>query len=271
MASVRFNFEDPGALLEEVKLQRSKLHFESLIEQCESELRNKEAEISRLQSLKQPFDVEISQLMTMRDRGFLDRFGYREMLEKFQPQQLEYKHKIYTLQNECNLRNAQIKSYAEYVQPARAFLDYFESNVSTYSLVEFTFNGDQLKYLLTPDYVRRTVYLIDVAGSDSKIELLATNSDLGLTLLGQAVGQVKSSDYRFRNIHITKTELIDDHTLAYLSEIYLRTQLSPSYRLQSKSSGGGAVQRWRDGARSDTYVVCDRCETLYFYGSRCEC
>jgi hypothetical protein len=272
MASVRFNIEDPVKLLEEVKLQRSKLHFESLIEQCESELRSKEEEISRLQSLKQPFDVEITQLMTMRDRGFLDRFGYREMLEKFQPQQLEFKRKISTLQNECDLRNAQIKSYAEYVEPARTFLDYFESTVSTYSLVEIDFSGDQLRYLLTPDSVRRAVYSVKETTSNTEIELLATNSGLGSALLGQSVGQVKNSDYRFRNLHITKTGLIDDQTLHNLSDFYYRAQLRPTYRLQSRtSSSGGAVQRWRDGARSDSYFVCDRCSTLYFLGSRCEC
>lgn len=272
MKSNNFNFENPSKLLEELKAQRGKLHFETLIEQCESELRSKEAQIGRLKTLKQPFDAEIAQLMTMRDRGSLDRFGYRDLLEKFQPQQLELKRKISSLQNDCSLREAQIMNYAEFVQPARTFLDYFESTVSTYSLVEINFSGDQLRYLLTPDSVPRAVYSVREANTNTEIELLATNSDLGSALLGQAVGQVKNSDYRFRDLHITKTELIDDQTLNYLSDFYYRAQLRPTYRLQSRSSGNsGAVQRWRDGARNDSYFVCDCCSTLYFLGSRCEC
>jgi len=267
----QFNFENPSELLEELKLQRGKLHFESLIARLQSELISKKAEISRLQSLKQPYDIELSQLISMRDRGLLDRFGYRELLEKFQPKQLELRRRIDSLQNECSRNEAQIKSHTEYVHPAKTFLDYFDSTVSTYSLVEITFSGDSLKYLLAPDYVRRTVYSIKEKVSNANIELLATNSGLGLALIGQVVGQVKSSDYRFRDLHIKKTELIHDETLRYFSGVYAGARMRPTYRIQSRSSDGGAVQRWRDGARSDSYFVCDRCSTLYFLGSQCEC
>jgi hypothetical protein len=271
MTSRQLNFNDPSALLKEIKNQRSKLKIQSLIDQCNSEISSKTAEIDRLHVLKEPFEAEIEQLKVMRDRGSLDRFGYREMLEKVQPQHLEYKRRITTLTDECNLRETQISNYAEYVDEANDFFDALNSLVVTYSQVEISVGTDRSRYLLVPESVRRSVYSIPEKYLDSDIELLATKSDLGMALIGEKVGKVENADYRFRDTEILSTAVTSDEVLSFLTNVYSKTRLAPTYKLQSRESGGGAFQRWRDGARSDSYVVCNRCETLYFFGSRCDC
>lgn len=271
MKNHKFNFDNPDDLLKELDAQRFKISLQPQIVQNSEVIVTKRAKIENLQQLKKPVDDEIAQLMDMRERGFLDRFAYREMLEIHQPKQLEIKRMISSLTQECNLLEAQINSYTDYVKPAEEFFAAINNIVFTYSIVEISLRGLLERYLLVPDTIRRSFYAIEQNHQRLDIEMLAIDSGLGETLIGQSIGKVQSSDPRFRDLSIEKTEIASDEILRFLSGIYSTTQKSPTYTLQSKATGGGAVQRWSDGARSDSYVTCNRCETLYFMGSRCEC
>ena len=138
-------------------------------------------------------------------------------------------------------------------------------------MVDINLREDFLKCLLVPDSVRRSENMTYQKYLSSEIQVLATNSDLGKVLLGQKVGLVRSSDHRFQDLQIIGTQIASNDILRFLNGIYPSTQKSPTYKLQERSSGGGSTQRWQDGARSDAYVICNRCETLYFIGSTCEC
>jgi len=251
MKNGKFNFHNPKVLLEEIKTQRIKLKLQAQIELNAAGIVLKSEEIKRLQLLKKPFDDEIAKFMVLRDKGVMDRFAYREILEKYQPQQLELMRKISSLTDNCNLLEAQIGNYSEYVKPAEEFFTALNTIALTYSIVEISLRGEFAKYLLVPDKIRRADYSVYRQYLTPDIQMLAIDSGLGEALLGQVVGQVPNSDYRFRDLFIEKTEIASDEILRSLSGIYVSTQMKPIYRLQSKTSGGGAFQRWRDGARSD--------------------
>ena len=266
-----FNFEDPGELLNQLKIHRGTIHFESVIQGRLTDIDLKSQEIKRLEVLLEPFDLELMKIRNLRDIGSLDRIGYREAVEKYQSQQLELMRKISGLKNESTFLELQIKSILVSLGPARAFLNYFESTVTTYSIVDFTLKNQQIKRLLAPDELRQVFYFMDIEGSSEKVEILATKSDLGKALLGQRIGLVASIDYRFNDLKIDKTAVASDTILNQLRGVYLQNGKTRSYKLQSKNTSGGAIQRWRDGARGDAYIPCKRCDTLYLIGSTCEC
>lgn len=260
----RYNFENPRELLEELKFQRCELRFQTLVEQCNFEFIQKKDEIERNKLLKNLLDVEFKLISTLRANGSLDRIGYREALEKFQPELLAFDRKISKLKMECNLIEGQVENYEKYLRTAKDFLQIFDLNVVSYSVVTLFLNRETFRYLLVPDAIRQVYF-------DLNIELLATNSALGSVLMYKEVGKVSTFDKRFRELFIEKIEVASDEILEILSGVFYKTQFSPAIRMMNKETTDGSLQRWRDGARSDSYIVCYRCESLYIMGSICKC
>lgn len=259
----QYNFEDPGEVLVLLLRHRKNLQYLNQINSWRDKIATYLLEIENLEQLKKPYDSEIKDLMRMRDRGFLDRIGYREMLEEFQPKQLEFQRKISKLTNDCSLLESKITNYQNAIRPSQDFLHYFESTVAKYSIVRISLKEELLEYLLVPDSIRQ-VYV------QSTRNLLAVNSDLGAVLINHNVGRVQSEDYRFKDLEIVSTQIADDETLRLLEGLYHSTQQSNPFRIKDRHLGGGDIQRWRD-ARVNELVKCNRCFTLYPMGSTCNC
>jgi hypothetical protein len=219
--------------------------------------------LKSLKVLKEPIDLEILRLRSLHERGFIDRFGYRDLIQEIRPKQLEIEEKIHKLQTDNDQFATKIYQFKKFLVPAKEYLNTFKSLVVTYSIVTLSNSGEVSKYLLVPDKVRQ-IFL------DSEIELLATESGLGEAIRNKQVGKVDSKDRRFRDLEILETEIASDETLKLLSRKFRSTQVLNSYRIMDRVMEGGAVQRWRD-ARVNARVKCRRCKTLYPMGSMCNC
>jgi hypothetical protein len=198
MSNLRYDFADPSDLLEQLSKFRQSLEYESKIEFFTAEMAKNVDNLKTLKVLKEPIDLEILRLRSLHERGFLDRFGYRELIQGIRPKQLEIEEKIHKLQTDNDQFATKIYQFKKFLLPAKEYLNTFKSLVVTYSIVTLSNSGEVSKYLLVPDKVRQ-IFL------DSEIELLATESGLGEAIRNKQVGEVDSSDRRFRVV-----ERVDD-------------------------------------------------------------
>jgi hypothetical protein len=263
MSNLRYDFADPSELLGQLLRYRESLAYESKIEFLTLEMMKNTDELKALKRLKEPIDLEIAQLRSLHERGFLDRFGYRESSREIRHKQSEIDGKIHKLQTDNDQFARSIYQLEKYLVPAKDYLNTFKSLVVTYSIVTLSNHGEVSKYLLVPDKVRQ-MYV------ESEIELLATESSLGAAVRNKRIGKTNNNDRRFRELEILETDIASDEILYLLSDTYRSTQQTHSYRIMDRVLGGGAVQRWRD-ARVNEYVKCKRCKTLYPMGSMCNC
>ena len=263
MSNLQYDFTDPSDLLGQLSRYRASLANESKIELFTAEMTKNVEKLKAQKLLKDPIDLEIEKLRSLHERGFLDRFAYRESVQGIRQKQSEIEEKIHKLQTDNDQFATRIYQLKKFLVPATEYLNTFKSLVVTYSIVTLSNRGEVSKYLLVPDKVRQ-IFL------ESEIELLATESGLGEAIRNKRIGKVDSKDHRFRDLEILETEIASDETLKLLSRKFRSTQVLHSYRIMDRVMGGGAVQRWRD-ARVNEYVKCKRCKTLYPMGSMCNC
>ena len=263
MSNLQYDFADPSDLLGQLTKSRQSLEYESKIEFFTAEMAKNVDNLKTLKVLKEPIDLEILRLKSLHERGFLDRFGYRELIQGIRPKQLEIEEKIHKLQTDNDQFATKIYQFKKFLVPAKEYLNTFKSLVVTYSTVTLSNSGEVSKYLLVPDKVRQIF-------NESEIELLATESGLGEAIRNKQVGKVDSKDRRFRDLEILETEIASDETLKLLARKFRSTQVLHPYRIMDLVMEGGAVQRWRD-ARVSARVECRRCKTLYPMGSMCNC
>jgi len=263
MSNLQYDFVDPSDLLGQLNRYRESLANESKIESFTAEMTKNSEELKAQELLKKPIDLEIEQLRSLHERGFLDRFGYRESSRGIRQTQSEIDEKIHKLQTDNDQFARRIYQLEKFLMPAKDYLNTFKSLVVTYSIVTLSNHGEVSKYLLVPDRVRQIYF-------ESEIELLATESSLGQAVRNKRIGTINSNDRRFNELEIIETELASDETLYLLSDVYRSTQQFHSYRIMDRVLAGGSIQRWRD-ARVNEYVKCKRCKTLYPMGSMCHC
>ena len=263
MTTLQFDFSDPDDLLNQLMNHRQYLDYEEKIGLLSIEMNKNIGELKTQRELKAPIDLEIAQLRSRQESGFIDRFKYRELSREVRQKQSEIDEKIHKLQTDNNQFATKIYQLKKFLVPAKEYLDTFKSLVVTYSIVTISQNGIVSSYMLVPDEVRRVC-------SESDVDLLATNSGLGKAILNQRIGKVDSSRNKFGDLEILRTDLADNATLEFLSEIYLSTQQARSYRIVKHVDNEEAFRRWGYKGQNN-YIQCTKCRSMYPPGSLCNC
>lgn len=263
MSNLQYDFADPSDLLGQLTKSRQSLEYESKIEFFTAEMAKNVDNLKTLKVLKEPIDLEILRLKSLHERGFLDRFGYRELIQGIRPKQLEIEEKIHKLQTDNDQFATKIYQYKKFLVPAKEYLNTFKSLVVTYSIVTVSQNGKVSSYMLVPDALR-------LVCSESDVVLLATNSGLGAAILNQRIGKVDSSQNKFGDLEILHTDLADNATLEYLSDIYLSTQQAGSYQFVEHVGNEESFRRWGFKGQNN-YIQCTKCRSMYPPGSLCKC
>jgi hypothetical protein len=263
MSNLQYDFTDPSDLLGQLSRYRASLANESKIELFTAEMTKNVEKLKAQKLLKDPIDLEIEKLTSLHERGFLDRFAYRESVQGIRQKQSEIEEKIHKLQTDNDQFATRIYQLKKFLVPATEYLNTFKSLVVTYSIVTLSNRGEVSKYLLVPDNVRR-VFL------ESEIELLATESGLGEAIRNKLIGKVESKDHRFRDLEILETEIASDETLRLLSDLYLSTQQVSEYSFVKHVDNEESFRRWGYKDQNN-YIQCTKCETMYAPGSLCKC
>jgi hypothetical protein len=258
-----YDFDNPAELLGKIEYHRAWLEKlgESTLDL--EVVARKSKEIEELKLKLKPIDERIDELRRYLDRGFLDRTAYRSLLNEIHPEKASIEYEIGKLRAAISDEETKERRRVTYSKPARDFLENINRYVVTYSHVSISLRNENHEYLLVPDAVRQKTFSLE-------IPLLATNSDLGKALLGQEIGKIQSTDPRFSTLELCSLQIAEDDYLQYLSGIYSASKQARAIRVRDRHLGS-SVQRWRDGARSDAYILCKRCDSLYPFGSTCEC
>ena len=263
MTTLQFNFVDPKDLLEQLSKFREHLNYEQDLDFFTTEMTKNIEKLKTQRELKAPIDLEIAQLRSRQESGFIDRFKYRDLSREVRQKQSEIDEKIHKLQTDNNQFATKIYQLKKFLVPAKEYLDTFKSLVVTYSIVTISQNGIVSSYMLVPDEVRRVC-------SEPDLVLLATNSDLGAAILNQRIGKVESAQNKFGDLEILLTGLADNATLDFFSDIYLSTQQAGSYRIVKHVDNEEAFRRWGYKGQNN-YIQCTKCRSMYPPGSLCNC
>ena len=259
----QYEFEDPAELLKSLTRYRRWLSELGDSELDEALIAQKRAAIEKIKLELKPILEEFEQLRAYLERGSLDRIAYRAALNEVNPRKRDLENQIGYLQKDIEIMETKERRRLVYAQPANDFFEQINKCVYTYSVVSILFNGESSTYLIVPDVIRQRFTRKDFSP-------LARNSDLGVALFHQEVGLVTTSDRRYKALEIKSIEIAPDDVLRYLSGLYADTQAPKTHRVVDRHLGS-FVQRWRDGARSDAYAFCTRCDSYYPFGSWCNC
>jgi hypothetical protein len=259
----KYNFSDPHDLLDQLIDHRRYLDYEKKIELLTMEMNKNVGELKTQRELKAPIDLEITQLRSHQESGFIDRFKYRELSRGVRQKQSEIDEKIHKLQTDNDQFATKIYQLKKLFEPAREYLNTFKSLVVTYSIVTVSQNGKVSSYMLVPDALRQVC-------SESDVVLLATNSGLGAAILNQRIGKVDSPQNKFGDLEILHTDLADNATLEYLSDVYLSTQQAGGYQFVKHVGNEESFRRWGFKGQNN-YIQCTKCRSMYPPGSLCKC
>jgi hypothetical protein len=263
MTTLQFNFADPNDLLEQLSNFREHLNYEQDLEFFTTEMTKNIEKLKIQRELKAPIDLEITQLRSRQESGFIDRFKYRELSRGVRQKQSEIDEKIHKLQTDNDQFATKIYQLKKLFEPAREYLNTFKSLVVTYSIVTVSQNGKVSSYMLVPDALRQVC-------SESDVVLLATNSGLGAAILNQRIGKVDSPKNKFGDLEILHTDLADNATLEYLSDVYLSTQQAGGYQFVKHVGNEESFRRWGFKGQNN-YIQCTKCRSMYPPGSLCKC
>jgi hypothetical protein len=263
MSNLQYDFADPSDLLGQLTKSRQSLEYESKIELLTMEMNKNIGELKTLKVLKEPIDLEILRLRSRQESGFIDHFEYRELSRGVRQKQSEIDEKIHKLQTDNDQFATTIYQFKKFLVPAKEYLNTFNSLVVTYSIVTVSQNGKVSSYMLVPDALRQVC-------SESDVVLLATNSGLGAAILNQRIGKVDSPQNKFGDLEILHTDLADNATLEYLSDIYLSTQQTGGYQFVEHVGNEETFRRWGFKGQHN-YIQCTKCRSMYPPGSLCKC
>ena len=89
----KYNFSDPHDLLDQLIDHRRYLDYEKKIELLTMEMNKNVGELKTQRELKAPIDLEITQLRSRQESGFIDHFEYRELTRGVRQKQSEIDEK----------------------------------------------------------------------------------------------------------------------------------------------------------------------------------